>query len=37
MKDIALATETDEENWGLKEREKEAKEGKAEEGEVLPA
>ncbi|BGP26001.1 major facilitator superfamily protein [Rhodotorula toruloides] len=34
MKDIPLATETDEENWGLKEREKEVKEGKAEEGKV---
>lgn len=37
MKDIPLATETDEENWGLKQRDKEAKEGKAEEGSVSPA
>ncbi|BGP26012.1 hypothetical protein JCM10295v2_004955 [Rhodotorula toruloides] len=37
MEDIPLATETDEENWGLKEREKGAKEGKAEEGTVSPA
>ncbi|BGO95553.1 hypothetical protein NBRC10512_007811 [Rhodotorula toruloides] len=37
MKDLALATETDVEKWGLKEREKEAGEGKAEEGKVQGA
>lgn len=34
MKDIPLATVTDEENWGLKKREREGNEGKAEEGKV---